>query len=182
VEDRVRPIIAAVALSAAVAACDNGPGAPSFRPVFAPQSPPAANPSSIGGTYMMTLSAAATCATLPDYAKTRVYEAAISQAEGSAAATIRLRAGEFTTQFPADVIAATVFFGIDSAPASDCSSWFEALKPAGWLYVCGEGELRLDGATMSGTLDGIIGYEALAGDTSTANECRATHSITFVRK
>jgi hypothetical protein len=93
----VRTIIAVVAVLVAAAACDNSPGAPSFRPIFAPQSPPASNPPSIAGTYVMTLSAPAGCERLPDYAKTRTYEAAVSQDEGATRATVRLRAGEPST-------------------------------------------------------------------------------------
>jgi hypothetical protein len=155
--------------------------APPTLPPVAP--PPVAPPANIGGSYTVTLTAAATCSMLPDYARTRTYNASIAQSDGSTSGTVQLSSDKFQTQFTAFIGESTVSFGIDTSPGLVCSdSWFEELVPTGWLYVCGHGQLRIDGTTMAGTLSGTIGYEAVAGDYSTAKECDSSHLVTFNRK
>ena len=174
------------ALAFLLLACDLNPIAPNRLPVGSPrQSGPSDPPANIGGTYVLTLSAAASCSNLPEYARTHNYLASIIQADGSNSAAVRVSDDDFKADFGASVIGNVVSFGIDSLPTSDCSSWFEKLQPKGWLYVCGQGQLRVDATTLSGTLDGTIGYvgdEAISGDYSTAVSCRATHGVLFRRK
>jgi len=170
-------------LCLAAIACDN-PTAPKTFPAGRIQGTP--SPASIGGTYVLTLSAAASCSNLPPFARTHDYSASIVQTSGSNSAAVQVSDNDFKTEFGASVIGDMVQFNIDwSALDSDCASWFEKLQPTGFLYVCGNGRLRVDATTLGGTLDGIIGYvgnEALSGDYSKAINCQATHTVSFRRK
>jgi hypothetical protein len=145
-------------------------------------------PSRIAGEYSLVLTASEACATLPEWSRTRSYDAIVDQEEGAASATIRLTSGDFHSQFSprfyASINGDHVSFGIDNQDFAICSeSWFEALSPEGFLYVCGSASLVASDSAIAGTLAGTVGYEAKEGVYSTAVECHSSgHRINFQRR
>jgi hypothetical protein len=186
-----------ITLVATIAGCDSsrGPVGTPTGPTNQPPPPPAPAPPSpglppaqIAGEYTLTVAASDTCTMLPEWARARSYDAAIDQGERVARATVRVLSGDFHSwfeaRFDASIDGDHVSFGIDAQEFSICSeSWFEALSPEGFLYVCGNVELTANGSAMTGTLNGTVGYEAKEGVYSTAVECRSTaHRISFQRR
>ena len=157
-------------------------------PVPPPPPPPLRTPARIAGEYTLTLTASDTCTMLPEWSRTRSYDAVIDQEEGAASATIRVISGDFhswfAARFNASVDGDSVSFGIDNQEFAICSeSWFEALSPEGFLYVCGSAGLTASGSAIAGNLNGTVGYEAKEGVYSTAVDCRSLdHRMTFQRK
>jgi predicted small lipoprotein YifL len=176
-----------------LAGCDGSKGpiiptAPTTAQPAPPPAPPTSSPVQIAGAYTMSLTASEACATLPEWVRTRSYDAVITQEEGKASAILRLTSGDFHSWWPPRfevlIDGDRVSFEIDTQEFTICSeSWFEVLNPEGFLYVCGSGRLSIDGSGIAGVLIGTVGYEAQEGVYSTARECRAQeHRISLQRR
>lgn len=150
--------------------------------------PSSSVPGNLSGNYTMTLAASASCASLPDFVKSRSYETAIVQGldpDKPGKGWLQVGVNSERLIYDLSVTAGTVSISIDWGGASVCGDTFvERVTPEGGVYsVCGAGQSVADGSTIAGNFDGIIAYQSTPGNSSTTRECQAhDHQMIFVRK
>jgi len=184
---RIIALLAALALIG----CDQrtmNPVTPVAPATPLPSPPPPAN---IAGGYSMTITASASCTSLPDVAKTQTQaydDVVISQEASLTKGTLTLtRPDSAKRSFGVSVGGNQV--SIDFGDCLNYGIWgsggglFYPVMPTGELATCGFGHVVAEGSAMAGSLDGAISYTTEPGNYAQSIDCFAgDHHLALQRK
>jgi hypothetical protein len=146
-------------------------------------SPPLA-PVNISGAYKMTLTASARCTSLPEFVRTRTYDAVITQDVTLTKGTLTMMgSGIGTFTITVSDHGGVKVSGRDVLIGLGYDGFRDIVPLTGALYIFGWGHLVADGSTIAGPLDGTISYSIDPDSFSNATNCAASdHHLAFDRK